>query len=598
MPTVPRMTRQVAPAPLRPVAAPAAAFGVPATIDLSGPTALLQQARDHGDGVAANAGELELSNEKLRLMTQATSASGLDAFKAATDAQEEWRQKSDAIINGAPERVKDVLRQRANGDWAHLLQVTESHAAAEHKKADKATTDALLSNNTKAVDTDPTLGPVYADVNAGKIAEYGKRNGWSPEQTAAAQSKSVSDVHRTAIARLLSTDQFEQAAKYFDEHGSALLADDRDTIETAVQKGKAMQAGESQADAILNGGQVERGNIDLTKRPRVSNADGSVSTVKSFSANIDGKEVLLPMVADDGMVLTQEQAIESYKKTGKHLGKFATPDAATAYAKRLHDAQEQMIRGTGDGTVPRHEPTFSEAVAAAESITDHAQRDIALRAIDRHFTLRAKAENQDRDAARARVLQKMEKSGGRLNEADPDYQLIAGHPEGQQVLAERRRLTKPPSRVTDMGTFTSLKTRIAFGDGEKVLEQIQQGQYRDKLSDADEKHLVNSAASGVKSDDRRDESRAYGDSVRTARLKDTEDKKKATQAAHDQMIRDLMSGKKPSIPGSPLTKPSPLPAAAAKPKRTSYVPQSWIDHANANDPDYADYLYQMGVDLS
>jgi hypothetical protein len=94
-------------------------------------------------------------------------------------------------------------------------------------------------------------------------------------------------------------------------------------------------------------GLVQPGNIDLTKRPIVKNPDGSISTVRSISVNMDGHEVLIPTVSDDGKILSNEQAIRLYQKTGKHLGMFETPDAATEYAKLLHTQQEQMYLNGG-----------------------------------------------------------------------------------------------------------------------------------------------------------------------------------------------------------------------------------------------------------
>jgi hypothetical protein len=87
-------------------------------------------------------------------------------------------------------------------------------------------------------------------------------------------------------------------------------------------------------------GVVERGNIDLTKRPVVKNDDGTISTVRSMSFEENGKEILVPTVSDDGKILTNDEAINQYHKTGKHLGVFDNADDATAYAQALHDAQD------------------------------------------------------------------------------------------------------------------------------------------------------------------------------------------------------------------------------------------------------------------
>jgi hypothetical protein len=83
---------------------------------------------------------------------------------------------------------------------------------------------------------------------------------------------------------------------------------------------------------------LEQGNTNLVKQPRVKNADGTTSTVDSRSYNIDGKEVLLPSVTQDGRHLTKdEEILDEYKKTGKHLGKFRDPEMANKFATQLHN---------------------------------------------------------------------------------------------------------------------------------------------------------------------------------------------------------------------------------------------------------------------
>jgi hypothetical protein len=100
-------------------------------------------------------------------------------------------------------------------------------------------------------------------------------------------------------------------------------------------------------------GRVESGNLDLTNRPQVKNDDGSVSTVRSISFNEDGLEVLIPTVSSDGRVLSDDDAIDLYRRTGEHLGKFDTPENATAFAEKLHTAQEEFYsnRSTGRSAV-------------------------------------------------------------------------------------------------------------------------------------------------------------------------------------------------------------------------------------------------------
>ena len=86
-------------------------------------------------------------------------------------------------------------------------------------------------------------------------------------------------------------------------------------------------------------GQWGKGNINLNKRQVVKNADGSISTERSFSVNIDDKEVLLPTVIN-GRIVSEEEAIRHYEMTGEYLGKFDTVEEAEEYAEKLHKRQE------------------------------------------------------------------------------------------------------------------------------------------------------------------------------------------------------------------------------------------------------------------
>jgi lipoprotein-anchoring transpeptidase ErfK/SrfK len=94
-------------------------------------------------------------------------------------------------------------------------------------------------------------------------------------------------------------------------------------------------------------GMLEPGNINLNNRLRVKNADGTTSTVRSMGVNMDGQEVLIPTVSDDGRVMADQEAIEYYKKTGRHLGKFQDVNSSNAYAESLHNNQAKLLGRKG-----------------------------------------------------------------------------------------------------------------------------------------------------------------------------------------------------------------------------------------------------------
>lgn len=99
---------------------------------------------------------------------------------------------------------------------------------------------------------------------------------------------------------------------------------------------------------------IKGGTVDLTNRPVVHHADGSVSTLWSGSfpyREITGNrkdtgEVLVPFVTQDGKMMVDKngkpdpiQARDYAKKTGQILGVFNNWKDADAYANLLHSKQ-------------------------------------------------------------------------------------------------------------------------------------------------------------------------------------------------------------------------------------------------------------------
>lgn len=108
-------------------------------------------------------------------------------------------------------------------------------------------------------------------------------------------------------------------------------------------------------------GLIRQGNIDLARRPMVKNQDGSISTVRSINVGIDGVEVLIPTVSDDGRVMDDDEAVETYKKTGQHLGMFASPELAAKYAKQLHQDQSSQYLGERNEGPDMDKDEYTEA---------------------------------------------------------------------------------------------------------------------------------------------------------------------------------------------------------------------------------------------
>lgn len=84
-------------------------------------------------------------------------------------------------------------------------------------------------------------------------------------------------------------------------------------------------------------------NMDVNQRPHIQNPDGSVSTVRSMSFGDDSGEVVVPTVTANGIV-SPDQAINDYYRTGQHMGIFDTPEHATDFAEMVHRGHEWLMR--------------------------------------------------------------------------------------------------------------------------------------------------------------------------------------------------------------------------------------------------------------
>ena len=88
---------------------------------------------------------------------------------------------------------------------------------------------------------------------------------------------------------------------------------------------------------------VVKGNINLSRRPLAS-YKGGTATVRSIHFSEGKLFVLIPTVLEPGIVVGDKVALQHYRKTGQHLGKYRTNADATLAAKNLHALQAEWVK--------------------------------------------------------------------------------------------------------------------------------------------------------------------------------------------------------------------------------------------------------------
>lgn len=337
MPVVPKYDRQVASTALPGARVnpnvPIEAFGGGKAVEEAGraATGLVDSVEKFALDEKRKADEIAIQDadtqaSQLQVETQLgaqTDYRGEAAAGAIDYAKQNWSDGAqkirDSLSNDEQRRAFD---KAAGNRWESLNKAVQFHAYQETQAYDADSTNAAVkATQNEAITNYQDLGTINNSVarQAQTLAEYAGRTGMDKTMLAEKQLEAESTLHTGVLSRMLDNGQIDAARAYF----ASLKAN---------------------SNIAAPAGLVESGNIDLTSRPRVKNADGSISTVRSVGVNVDGEEVLIPTVSPDGKILTTQQAVDLYKESGQHLGKFETPEDSTAYALNLHDQQEKGLK--------------------------------------------------------------------------------------------------------------------------------------------------------------------------------------------------------------------------------------------------------------
>lgn len=444
----------------------------------------------------------------------ALSRRGKDAFSLPDEIGQQFSDQAANVRKALSNDRQRLAFDRATENRRRNVNTTLSrHVFSESEKLDDLETEASVKNAQSAAIANYTDNQRVSEEISRQVATItlnAKRKGIPLDSDVYKNrvSEAISATHAGVINRYLSSGQDRAARVYFEGSGDA-------------GEGMLKQAP----------GMIEVGNINLKKRDIARNENGTISTVRSLSFNDNGVEVVIPTVVG-GKVVSDDEAVAHYRKTGQFLGKFDTAENADKFAAGLSAAQAKFYGGAknfmtksalaeaeakiqvastlGEGQRGSNDiwsalgPKGDRDAIQLDKMMDEARKRYAddpkvLHAVEqglREKTSTFNAAARERTEAAGSVVWSRIEKGARLEDIrrSPEFLSLPGREQTtiRDYLTDREHTLGNRGPATDWNVYYNLSQMASSQTtrGEFMRLNLNSAEYRSRLSNEDFKHFA------------------------------------------------------------------------------------------------------------
>lgn len=376
MPVVPRAQRQVGTAPLPGArvspGAPAAAFGVPASVDLSGLQRSAERVYEQERQKANQAALLDADSQAWELekglfhdpKTGALQSRGKNAIDATDKAVTDYEKGIGEIgtkLSSDEQRL--AFQARAQARRIALDGRLQEHVANETQRyVDEQFDTAIRSRIDEALSTFQDGANVDRLVLEQKaiVREYGKNHGWAPEVTDAKTAAAVSQTRAGVISRMLTAGDDRTATAYYAKYKADITGSDAERIDKALEIGSTEGTALRTVDSIWN-----------TLGPKSANDPVKVATMEDAirEQHADDPKVIKAAVAELRSRASAFNAQQNELTASNKAGVLGAFNQGASLAELVRMPQYRALSGTDQ------EQVKSYVVGQSRQLSEYAEAE-------------------------------------------------------------------------------------------------------------------------------------------------------------------------------------------------------------------------------